>query len=130
MKYLLDTSALLFWLEGSKRIGKAVRAELVNPANRVYVSSVSAFEISVKASLRRLSLPDSPARLLPPFFTRSGLTELPVSMQHSFGVYELPPHHSDPFDRLLISQALCEDMTLVSSDRLFAAYAVKLVLLK
>jgi PIN domain nuclease of toxin-antitoxin system len=130
MRYLLDTSALLFWLEGSKRIGRAIRTELVDPENRVYVSSISAFEISVKASLKRLTLPDTPAKLLPPFFVRSGLTELPVSMQHSYGVYDLPPHHADPFDRLLISQALCEDMTLVTSDRLFTAYAVKLVLLK
>jgi PIN domain nuclease of toxin-antitoxin system len=130
MKYLLDTNALLFWLEGSKRIGKTIRTELVNPANKVYVSSVSAFEISVKASLKRLVLPGSPAQLLPPFFVRSGLTELAVSMEHSFGVYDLPPHHADPFDRLLISQALCEDMTVVSSDRVFSAYAVRLALLK
>jgi len=51
-------------------------------------------------------------------------------MEHSFGVYALPPHHTDPFDRLLLSQALCDDMTIVSSDRTFAAYYAKLVLLK
>ncbi len=130
MNYLLDTSALLFWLEGSKRFTKAVKNELVRPANQVYVSAVSAFEIAVKASLKRLTLPEPPAKLLPPFFIASGLTTLPVTMEHSFGVYALPPHHTDPFDRLLLSQALCEDMTIVSSDRAFAAYSVNLVLLK
>ncbi|GAC1304400.1 MAG: type II toxin-antitoxin system VapC family toxin [Vulcanimicrobiaceae bacterium] len=130
MNYLLDTNALLFWLQGSERMGKAVLSELIDPANRVYVSSVSAFEIAVKASLERLSLPESPGTLFPPFFAQSRLSVLPISMEHGFGVYDLPWHHTDPFDRLLISQALCEDLTLVTSDRRLAAYAVKIVLLK
>jgi len=67
VNYLLDTNALLFWLEGSRRMTRLVQNELVDPTNRVFVSSVSAFEIAVKASLKRLILADTPARLLTPF---------------------------------------------------------------
>ncbi|GAC1416061.1 MAG: type II toxin-antitoxin system VapC family toxin [Candidatus Velthaea sp.] len=130
MRYLLDTNALLFWLQGSKRIPKSVQAMLENADNDVYVSAVSGFEIAVKASLQRLSFSEPPAKLLPPFFEQAGLAVLPIAMEHSFGVYDLPAHHTDPFDRLLISQALCEDMTLISSDKIFKMYPAKIVLLK
>jgi len=130
VNYLLDTNALLFWLEGSRRMTRLVQNELVDPTNRVFVSSVSAFEIAVKASLKRLILADTPARLLTPFFAASGLRPLQLTMQHSFGVFDLPPHHSDPFDRLLVSQALHEEMTLVTSDRALAAYPVKVLLVR
>ena len=128
MRFLLDTSALLFWLEGSPRIKKRLRDQLVEPANLVFVSAVSAFEIALKASLGKLRFSGDPAEVLPPFFERSGLSTLPVAVNHGLGVYGLPRHHSDPFDRLLISQAIAEDLTLVSSDGIFSKYAVKLVL--
>ncbi|GAC1398191.1 MAG: type II toxin-antitoxin system VapC family toxin [Vulcanimicrobiaceae bacterium] len=127
MKFLLDTNALLFWLAGSKRITTKLRTTLANPDHRVFVSSVSTFEIAVKASLERLRLPDSPRNVLPEFLARAGLTHLPLTVDHSLGVFDLPWHHNDPFDRLLIAQALCEDLTLVSSDRMMATYPVKLL---
>lgn len=130
MKFLLDTNTLLFWLEGSRRIDKRLLARLVDPANTVYVSAVSAFEIAVKASLKRLKLPDAPSKVLPPFFAQSGLTTLPVTMEHSFGVFALPHHHSDPFDRLLISQAIAENLTLVTSDKMLKQYPATVILLK
>lgn len=129
MRYLLDTNALLFWLFGSKRLGATTIAQLIDPANRVYVSSVSAFEIAVKASIGRITLPSPPARLLPPFIERSSIDVLTLTLEHSFGVYDLPALHADPFDRLLISQAVCEDLTLVTSDRQLAAYDVKTILI-
>ncbi len=127
MKFLLDTNALLFWLAGI-RIKKRVRDLLVDPANSVYVSAVSVFEIAVKASLGRLQLPSDPKNLLPSFFDASGLSTLPVSIDHAFAVYSLPHHHADPFDRLLIAQALEEHLTIVTSDRTFLQYKVELVL--
>ncbi len=128
MKFLLDTNALLFWLSGSTRLNARILDRLTDPANVVYVSAVSAFEIAVKASLGRLKIAGDPAEVVPPFLDGSGLAALPVSMRHAFGVYALPRYHDDPFDRLLISQALVEDLTLVSSDRELAKYGVKMVL--
>ncbi len=130
MKYLLDTNALLFWLEDSKRLRAAVRRDLASPVNSVYVSAVSTFEIAVKAGIGRISLPDSPAKLLPPLLARSGLLTLPISIEHSFGVYDLPLHHGDPFDRLLVSQARLESMTLVTSDKQLAAYDIEVIVLR
>jgi PIN domain nuclease of toxin-antitoxin system len=130
VRFLLDTSALLFWLEGSPRIKKPLRDRLAEPANLVFVSAVSAFEIAVKASLGKLRLSGDPAAVLPPFFERSGLSTLPITVKHGLGVYALPRHHDDPFDRLLISQAIAEDLTLVSSDGVFSKYAVKLVVVE
>ncbi len=127
---MLDTNALLFWLAGSKRMKAALRDRLVDPENTVYVSAVSAFEIAVKASLGRLTLPGEPAAILMPFLERSRLSLLPMTVKHSFGVYALPPHHTDPFDRMLIAQALAEDLTIVTSDRQFSQYDVKLALVK
>ncbi len=129
MRFLLDTNALLFWLEGSRRIEKRLLARLVDPANAVYVSAVSGFEIAVKASLKRLKLPDAPSKILPPFFTQASLTTLPITMEHSLGVFALPQHHSDPFDRLLVSQAIAEGLTLVTSDKILERYPAKVILL-
>ena len=129
MRFLLDTNALLFWLEGSRRIEKRLLARLVDPANAVYVSAVSGFEIAVKASLKRLRLPDAPSKILPPFFTQASFTTLPITMEHSLGVFALPHHHSDPFDRLLVSQAIAEGLTLVTSDKILEQYPAKVILL-
>jgi len=121
---------LLFWLAGSKRIPKALQTKLVSVENAVFVSVVSTFEIAVKASIGRLSLPASPANLLPPFFQQAGLEMLPLTLEHSLQVYDLPWHHRDPFDRLLIAQAMLEEMTLVTSDPELVNYDVDVTFLK
>lgn len=130
MKYLLDTNALLFWLAGSKRIPKTLQTKLVNRDNAVFVSVISTFEIALKASLGRLPVSDDPAKILLPFFQDAGLEMLPLSVGHSLQVYHLPWHHRDPFDRLLIAQAMLEDMTVITSDSEFADYDVDVVFLK
>jgi PIN domain nuclease of toxin-antitoxin system len=130
VKYLLDTNALIYWLEGSKRIPKRLQSDLARSDNEVFVSVISTFEIAVKASLGRLSLPGEPAKTLLPFLDEAGLEILPLSSEHSLKIYDLPWHHRDPFDRLLIAQAMLEDMTLVTSDADFSSYPVKIVLLK
>ena len=127
MNLLLDTNALLWWLAGSDRVAGEARAAIANPANTVHVSSVSAWEIAIKAGLRRLDAPPDLASWLPQALAENRFTPLSITMTHAVGVGSLPRHHSDPFDRLLIAQALAEGCWLVTGDRAFEPYGVPLI---
>jgi len=125
MNFLLDTQILLWLFLRSDRLKKSVRAQLADRANVVYASAVSTWEISIKAELGKLELPGSPPTYLPERIGRSGLRELPITSKHTYGVFNLPAHHRDPFDRLLIAQAQIESLTVVTADRIFRKYNVK-----
>lgn len=118
MNLLLDTNALLGWMFATlARRG----ADLIgSPANTVFVSAVSVFEIAIKTSVGKLSIPESPIEAV----DRSGFTPLDVTFEHADAVTSLPRHHRDPFDRLLIAQAQVEGLTIVTRDRRFQAYEV------
>jgi PIN domain nuclease of toxin-antitoxin system len=125
VNYLLDTHAALWWFEGSNRLKASLRHSLTDRRNTVYMSAVSTWEISLKAALGKLTLPQEPKSYLPPRIVRAGFTLLPVLAEHTYEVFSLPPHHLDPFDRLLIAQARVEDLSIVSADRVFARYDVR-----
>jgi PIN domain nuclease of toxin-antitoxin system len=125
MNYLLDTNAALWWFEGSNRIKKPLRDSLTDRANAVFISAVSTWEISIKASIGKLTLPTAPKSYLPPRIERAGFTFLPVLAEHTYEVASLPLHHLDPFDRLLIAQARINDLSIVTADRAFAQYDVR-----
>ncbi len=125
MNVLLDTANVLWLFLRSDRLNKSIHAQLSDPANTVYASAVSTWEISIKAELGKLELPGTPATYLPQIIVRSGLSELPITSKHTYGVFDLPPHHRDPFDRLLIAQAQIESLTVVTTDRIFRQYNVK-----
>ncbi|MCF7785037.1 MAG: type II toxin-antitoxin system VapC family toxin [Prosthecobacter sp.] len=127
MKALLDTHALLWFLAGSNKLGTAALGVIQNPANTLFVSPASLWEISIKDSLGKLTLPQPFAQLFPASLDASGILILPILMPHLHAHRSLPFHHHDPFDRLIISQALTEDLTLVSCDGEFSAYGVKLL---
>ncbi len=116
MDLLLDTSALLWWLDKSERLGQRARDAIVDPGNRVYVSVVSAWEIVIKLGVGKLSLPPDVAAWLPERLYASRFTPLPVDLHHTLEVERLPGHHNDPFDRLLIAQATLETLTIVTGD--------------
>ena len=117
MKLLLDTNAIIRWhLE--KLPPAAVR--IVQRAELVVVSAVSAWEIAIKRALGKLELKDPVERIV----TQNGFFPLAVTVQHGDLLRELPPHHPDPFDRLLIVQALEEGLTILTSDRAFEPYRV------
>jgi len=122
---LLDTQVLLWLFLRSSQLKKAVRSILADPANVVYVSAVSTWEIAIKANLGKLELPGTPAQYLPDRIERAQLTNLPIVAAHTYGVFSLPGHHRDPFDRLLIAQAQLESLTIVTNDRAFSKYDVK-----
>jgi PIN domain nuclease of toxin-antitoxin system len=125
---LLDTNALLWSLVDSDRLGVAARLLITEPRNVVYVSAASAWEIAIKTSLGKLSAPDTGAAWLPEALRASRFTPLSITIEHALGVERLPKHHADPFDRLLLAQAIAEQLTIVTSDRRLEAYGVPLVL--
>ena len=127
MSFLLDTHVLLWLLAGSPRVGTALLTTLADPGNTVYVSAASAWEIAIKAGLGKLAVPPDLDHWLPAEIAAAGLTPLPIDLNHALGVERLPRHHTDPFDRLLIAQAIVDDITLVSADRAFDAYGVRLL---
>ncbi len=120
MRLLLDTHALIWWLEGGARLREEARAAIRSRVNEVRVSSVSAVEISIKIAKRKL---DAPGDLVAQM-ARHGFTALPLTIEHGIELLGLPASHGDPFDRLLIAQARCEGLTILTNDRAFAAYDV------
>ncbi len=122
MTLLLDTHVILWWQRDDRRLGRAAR-EAIARADIVWVSAVSAWEVAIKAALGRIRL-DEPFRIL---LAADDFTELPVTLAHTTTLESLPPHHADPFDRMLVAQALAERATLVSRDRALAQYGVSLI---
>jgi len=124
MRLLLDTHALLWWLSDDEKLSAKVRLLIEDPANQVYVSAVSGWEISIKQALGKLDVDTS--KLIDEV-ENNGFTLLHVSFKHGIKAGTLPSHHRDPFDRMLIAQAQLEALKLVSVDSCFVAYDVTLI---
>lgn len=124
MRYLLDTVAWLWSLEPVSRLNNAAREILEDSDQEVYLSPITTLELSIKMRLGKLSFPAPPRQTVPRLMARQGLAALAVTHAHSAKVYDLPLYHTDPFDRLLIAQALVEGMRIITSDRLFEKYTV------
>lgn len=127
MNLLLDTHVLLWWLAGDPALAEDARAAIADPGNGVWVSAASAWEIAIKSALGRLSLPGPANEVVPAALKANDFAPLPVSIDHALGVADLPRHHADPFDRILIAQAMAERLTLVTADRVFARYAAPIL---
>ncbi|MBM3572915.1 MAG: type II toxin-antitoxin system VapC family toxin [Alphaproteobacteria bacterium] len=115
MKYLLDTQLLLWAAGAPKRLSAAARRLMSDPANELLFSAASLWEVAIKSTLGRTDFRVEPRQL------RRGLldyghAELSITSEHAVNVDSLPPPHKDPFDRLLLSRALCEGMTLLTGD--------------
>ncbi len=121
MNLLLDTHVLIWWDEGRRLSGSAMRA--IETADSVYVSAASAWEVAIKTGLGRLR----PTRTVEEAAEESGFLELPVTFRHAQRVAGLPALHRDPFDRLLVAQADLEGLTLVTRDPVFERYPVELI---
>jgi len=121
VRILLDTHVLIWWDSGGDLSDQAVAA--IREAEQVYVSAVTGWEIAIKASLGRIKTTRSVSTAV----SESGFEELPVRLAHAEGLSGLPLHHRDPFDRMLIAQAVVERLTLVTRDRAMAAYDVRTV---
>ena len=121
MRLLLDTQVMLWALTGSARLGKAARRLIADPANEIYISTASIWEIAIKHASGRGDMPVSGARAAE-LCAAAGYRELPVTWHHAVAVEALPPLHADPFDRILVAQATAEPMRLLSRDAAVAGY--------
>jgi PIN domain nuclease of toxin-antitoxin system len=122
MTLLLDTHVILWWQRDDRRLNRRARAAIAK-ADVVWVSAVSGWEVAIKSALGRLHLTE-PFQVL---LGADDFTELPVTLAHTLRLEHLPPHHADPFDRMLVAQALVERATLVSRDRALAPYGANVI---
>jgi len=124
MKLLLDTHTLLWFIAGSASLSAYARSLIEDASNEKFVSIVSIWETAIKVSIGKMSLSAPFDVLFPHQIQINGFELLPVKIEHTSVVTTLPFHHRDPFDRLLIAQAIEEKMTLVSVDKVFDDYGV------
>lgn len=125
MNLLLDTCTFLWSIAGGDEISDAARTALADPSNDVYLSSVSAWEITVKHALGRLPLPEPPERYVPSQRIARGIEPLALDEEAALHLSRLPPLHRDPFDRMLVCQALIGALTIVTPDADIARYPVR-----
>jgi PIN domain nuclease of toxin-antitoxin system len=123
MRLLLDTHAVLWWMDDNSKLSAAARQAISDPGNTIWVSAATSWEISIKMALGKLEAPAD----LEGAIRQCGFQPLPIQFGHGIAVGHFPPLHHDPFDRMLIAQALTEDLTLVSHDARFRAYGVRLL---
>jgi PIN domain nuclease of toxin-antitoxin system len=127
MDLLLDTHAFLWAAASPSRLGPRARRAILDPRNRVYLSLASVWEMAIKASLGKLRLSAPLSELVARAQSEQGITLLPLELDPVLRVQDLPWHHRDPFDRLIIAQSLFEKIPIVSGDPAFRKYSAKLV---
>ncbi|MFZ5478819.1 MAG: type II toxin-antitoxin system VapC family toxin [Myxococcota bacterium] len=125
MRLLLDTHALLWWLAGDEQMSPRAREAIGDPGAEVYVSAASAWEIATKVRIGKLPGAASLVPGIAAVLASQRFTGLPVAVDHAERAGSLAVDHRDPFDRVLVAQALSEDLTLVSNERLFDAFGVR-----
>jgi PIN domain nuclease of toxin-antitoxin system len=125
MRVLLDTHTFLWWILDDPALSRRARQAIASSENECLLSAASGWEMAIKASIGKLELDGTVERFVPHHLAVNGFGELPVDVRHAAGVARLPFHHRDPFDRLLVSQALFEDLAIVSADPIFRRYGVK-----
>jgi PIN domain nuclease of toxin-antitoxin system len=127
VRILLDTHCWL-WMQVSPERFRPAALEIVSsPANQLFLSAASSWEIAVKCALGKLALPEPPSVYVPSRMASSGITGLPVEHAHALRVADLPPLHRDPFDRLLVAQTQVEGLAILTADRQILAYDVEII---
>ena len=123
MRLLLDSNAFLWWAEADPKLSAVARDAIADPANEGLISTAALWELVIKASLGKLALPNDVETMV----TSQGFSVLPITFVHLRRFAALPRHHKDPFDLMMIAQALAEGIPIASADRRFAAYGVQIV---
>jgi PIN domain nuclease of toxin-antitoxin system len=124
---LLDTHTFLWWVDDGPRLPEAARAAIGHPGQECFISLASCWEIAIKVSLGKLTLTSSLERFVAEQMAINGFQPLAITLAHVARVATLPFHHRDPFDRLLVAQAIDEDLIVVSADPVFEKYGVSRV---
>lgn len=125
MKLLLDTHVFLWWVNNDEALSAKARKAITSLANECTLSLASCWEMAIKSSLGKLKLTQSVERFVAEQVALNGFRLLQIDFRHAAAVESLPFHHRDPFDRMLVAQAISEKMTLVTADRALARYGVK-----
>ncbi len=125
MKLLLDTHALLWFFSGNDKISETAKLLIENPQNLKFISIATLWEMAIKQSQGKLDLEVTAAQYVKEKLAADDFSLLPVKIAHLELISSLPFHHRDPFDRLLISQSITEQIPILSSDKAFAQYPVK-----
>ena len=123
MRLLLDANALLWWRNASRRLSRLARDTIGDGGNEIVLSAATLWEITIKRGLGKLQFPDD----LEEVMQEEGFSLMPIAYAHLRTFDNLPRHHRDPFDRLVIAQALSEGIPIATADRIFAAYGVQIV---
>lgn len=119
MRILLDTHVFLWWVKDDKKLSRIVDSK-IRHASDVFVSSASIWELTIKIKLKKL---DADINVLVKGISAAGFLELPVTVEHAASVFKLPDIHRDPFDRILIAQAICEPLTFLTADECLKSYS-------
>lgn len=127
MRALLDTHAFLWWIAGDDRLSDRASRTIADSGNEILVSAASIWEIAIKARLGRLSIPGDPGQFIGGQVVENAFRGLPIVAGHALRVWELPDHHRDPFDRMLVAQAQVEGLALISRDHHVARYDVEVI---
>lgn len=123
MQLLLDTHTLIWWLTNNPTLAVQAKKAIADPDNLVFVSAASAWEIAIKKSLGKLQAPDDLAAQI----KAKNFIPLAISIEHAVMVEQLPTHHQDPFDRILIAQGMYEQLVIVTRDHKFDLYKVNTI---
>ena len=126
MEVLLDTHALIWYAEGNNKLSMKAKAELENSNNLKFVSIASLWEIAIKASLNKIELKKTFKEVIR-FLINNNIDLLPIKIEQLNTLLDLPYHHKDPFDRLIIAQAITENITIISVDQQFKPYPVNVI---
>jgi PIN domain nuclease of toxin-antitoxin system len=124
VKFLLDTNVFLWGLSEEHKLNPRAQEILKSSSSELYFSAAGSWEIAIKFALGSLPLPKAPSEYIPYAQRLWGIQTLNITQEHALRAGELPVHHRDPFDRMLIAQALSEQMTLLTADRIFQKYKV------
>jgi len=127
MKYLLDTSVFIWSLAAEDRLNPLAQDVLTASSSELYLSAAGTWEIAIKFALGSLPLPKAPSAYIPYAQRLWDIQTLNITQEHALRAGELPLHHRDPFDRMIIAQALSERMTLLTADRVFQKYKVEII---
>jgi PIN domain nuclease of toxin-antitoxin system len=120
MDLLLDTHAFIWWDSSDPQLGEEASSAIADPANRIFVSAASIWEIAIKRRLGRLGFTGSPSEAV----ARNGFLSLSIAAEHAEAAAALPDHHQDPFDRVIVAQAIARQLVLVTADGQIRRYAV------
>ena len=122
-RILLDTHALIWWLDGDNKLGLNAIEQISNPENDIYVSAATVWEMSIKQQMGKLVAPED----IESKVEQAGFSPLPITLFHGQQAGKLPLHHKDPFDRMLIAQAQAEGLQILTKDEHFTVYGIRLI---